>query len=541
MSEPKGYLALVLHSHLPFVRHPEHDSFLEERWLFEALTETYLPLLGRLQRLANDKNPFRITMSFTPTLLAMLADPLLQARYVRHLDHLIELSAKEIERTRWQPPFQRLALFYHHRFTTARQQFVDSHHRHILPAFRELMDAGVLEGMASCATHGFLPLMDTQPAAVRAQIRIGVQAFAHAFGRKPAGFWLPECGYHPGHERFLKEQGIQYVLVDAHGVLFGSPRPKYGVYAPVCCPNGVAAFGRDVESSKSVWSAEEGYPGDPDYREFYRDIGFELDHDYLKPYLNGDGARVQTGLKYSRITGKPVAGKTDDKAPYDPDRALERAAAHAGNFMFNREKQIEHLRTVMDRPPLVVSPYDTELFGHWWFEGPDWLEFLIRKTHSEQRTFQLISPSQYLERYPKNQVIQPCMSSWGYQGYNEVWLNGSNDWIYRHLHTMSERMTELARRHPQASGLLERGLNQLARELLLTQSSDWAFILKTGTHTTYAYQRVRDHLARFARLYEAIGQGALDDHLVSAMESADNLFPFLDYRVYGEPVETATP
>ncbi|MBI3319097.1 MAG: DUF1957 domain-containing protein, partial [Candidatus Omnitrophica bacterium] len=224
MSE-QGFLALVLHSHLPFVRHPEAEDFLEERWLFEAITETYLPLLERYQRLVNDKVPFRITMSFTPTLLAMLSDLFLQSRYVRHLEKLIELSEKEIWRTRWQPPFHRLALFYHHRLTTARRLFVEVYRRNLIPPFRELADAGVLELIASCATHGFLPLMDYQAAAVRAQIQIGVQAFEHAFGRRPVGIWLPECGYHPDHDAALKAQGIRYFLTDAHGVMFGSPRP----------------------------------------------------------------------------------------------------------------------------------------------------------------------------------------------------------------------------------------------------------------------------------------------------------------------------
>ncbi|MBI3087422.1 MAG: DUF1957 domain-containing protein [Candidatus Omnitrophica bacterium] len=527
MAGDQGFVALVLHSHLPFIRHPEHEDFLEERWLFEALTETYLPLVERFQRLANDKVPFRITMSFTPTLLAMLSDWLLQARYVRHLEKLIELSEKEIWRTRWQPPFHRLALLYHHRFTTARQLFVDAYRRNLLTPFRELADGGVLEPIASCATHGFLPLMDYQRAAVRAQMRVGAQAFEQAFGRRPVGMWLPECGYHPEHDAFLKELGVRYFLTDAHGVLFASPRPKYGVYAPVYCRSGVAAFGRDLESSKSVWSAVEGYPGDFDYREFYRDAGFELDYDYVRPYVNPDGTRVNTGIKYHRITGK-----TDDKQPYDPDRALEKASQHAGNFMFNRERQVEFIRTVMDRPPLVVSPYDTELFGHWWFEGPDWLEFLIRKAHFDQRTFTLISPSDYLARYPKNQVTQPCMSSWGYQGYNEVWLNGSNDWTYRHLHKMVDRMVDTARAHPHATGLRQRALNQMARELLLAQSSDWAFILKTGTHTGYAYRRVRDHLARFSHLYDSLQRDALDEAWLAEVEAADNCFPFLDYRVY---------
>jgi 1,4-alpha-glucan branching enzyme len=530
MSESRGDLALVLHTHLPFVRHPEHPEFLEERWLFEAVTETYLPLLERFQRLANDGIPFRITMSFTPTLLAMLSDGLLQSRYLRHLDRLIELSEREIDRTRWMPPFHRLALFYHHRFTTARRLYVETHRRDLIRAFRELGDRGVLEPIASCATHGYLPLMDLSPEAVRAQIRVGVQAFEHAFGRRPAGFWLPECGYQPGHDAFLRELGIRYFLTDAHGILFGSPRPKYGVYAPALCPSGVAAFGRDLESSKSVWSAEEGYPGDFEYREFYRDIGFDLDYDYVRPYLNGDGSRLNTGIKYHRITGK-----TDDKQPYDPDRALERAAVHADNFLFNREQQIAYLRSVMDREPIIVSPYDAELFGHWWFEGPDWLEFLIRRAHAGHDGLRLAAPSDYLERHPRNQVLQPSMSSWGYGGYSDVWLNGSNDWIYRHLHQMSKRMTQAANEHPSADPARARILTQMARELLLAQSSDWAFILKTQTHTAYAYRRLHDHFSRFSRLHDALRGGRVDEAWLSGVEGADNLFPFLDYRVYATP------
>ena len=522
-----GFLALVLHTHLPFVRHPEHPDFLEERWLFEAVTETYLPLLERLQRLANDRVPFRLTMSFTPPLLAMLSDGLLQARYERHLERLIELSAKEIERTRWTPAFHRLALFYHHRFTTARHLYVDVYRRNLIQAFRELADRGVLEPIASCATHGYLPLMDLQRAAVRAQMRVGVQAFEHAFGRRPVGFWLPECGYHPGHDALLKELGIRYFLVDAHGILFGSPRPKYGVYAPALCPSGVAAFGRDLESSKSVWSAEEGYPGDVEYREFYRDIGFDLEYDYVRPYLNGDGARLHTGIKYYRITGR-----TNDKQPYDPDRALEKAAEHAGNFLFNREQQVAHLSSVLDRTPIVVSPYDAELFGHWWFEGPDWLELVIRKAHAHHKSLELIAPSDYFHHYPTNQVLEPSLSSWGFGGYHEVWLNGANDWVYRHLHKMAERMTEAAVEHAHPDGLRTRLLNQMARELLLAQSSDWAFILKNQTHTGYAYRRLHDHLGRFSRLSDALRQGRIDEAWLADVETKDNLFPFLDYRVY---------
>ena len=191
-----------------------------------------------------------------------------------------------------------------------------------------------------------------------------------------------------------------------------------------------------------------------------------------------------------------------------------------------------HLRGALDRPPIIVSPYDAELFGHWWFEGPDWLECLIRKAHFDQPHVQLISPSDYFRHQPTNQMIQPSMSSWGHGGYHEVWLGGSNDWIYRHLHKMAERMVEVADAHPSADALQTRTLNQMARELLLAQSSDWAFILKTQTHTAYAYRRLHEHIARFNALYDEVKTNRLDASRLSTLEARDNLFSFLDYRVY---------
>jgi 1,4-alpha-glucan branching enzyme len=299
----KGYLALVLHAHLPFVRHPEHEDFLEEDWFYEALTETYLPLLKVFEGLVNDGVDFRLTMSITPTLASMFIDPLLQDRYLQHLDKLIELTGKELERTRWQPEFESLARMYNQSLTEVRALFVDKYGKNLIIAFKKFQDLGKLEIITCGATHGFLPLMDINPKAVRAQIQVATAQYEKLFGRRARGIWLPECGYHPGHDEFLKEAGIRFFLVDTHGILHGTPRPKYGVFAPVYCRSGVAAFGRDMESSKAVWSAVEGFPGDYNYREFYRDIGFDLDYDYIRPYIHIDGTRINTGLKYFRITG----------------------------------------------------------------------------------------------------------------------------------------------------------------------------------------------------------------------------------------------
>ncbi len=524
---PKGYLCLVLHAHLPFVRHPEYDFYLEEQWLFEAISETYIPLIWMFKRLEREKVDFRLTMSMTPPLVSMLMDPHLQDKYLKRLDQLIELCHKEVERTRWQPEFQRLAIMYLNRFCDAKDTFLE-YGKNIVQAFKEYQDKGYLEIITCSATHGFFPLMETTRPSVRAQVAVAVDFHSKVFGRAPKGIWLAECGYHPGHDEILREFGIRFFFVESHGILHGTPRPKYGVYAPVYTRSGVAVFGRDMESSKQVWSAVEGYPGDYWYRDFYRDIGYDLDFDYIKPYIQPNGLRMHTGIKYYRITGK-----TDHKEVYDPDRAMQKAAEHAGNFMFNREKQVEYLSSIMDRKPIIVAPYDAELFGHWWFEGPLWLEFLFKKIHYDQKTIKTITPSEYLNEYPRNQVVTPSFSSWGWKGYCEVWLNGSNDWIYKHLHKASERMTELVKAYGgSAEPRVQRALKQALRELLLAQSSDWAFIMHTGTHVEYAVKRTKEHLLNFNKLYEEIKQGNVDEEFLSSLEEKNNIFPEINPLVH---------
>ncbi|MCG2714356.1 MAG: DUF1957 domain-containing protein [Candidatus Omnitrophica bacterium] len=523
----KGYLCLVLHGHLPFVRHPEFESFLEEDWLYEAITETYVPLISVFEGLVNDGIDFRLTMTLSPTLISMLSDSLLGERYLLHINKSIQLSQKEMQRTAWQHEFRALAEMYFNKFSYAKDTFL-KYNRNLVLAFKKFQDLGKLEIITCGATHGFFPLMDVCRDSVRAQVKVAADHYQGIFGRRPAGIWLPECGYHPGHDEIFKEAGIRFFFTDSHGVLHGSPRPKYGVFAPVYCKGtGVACFGRDLESSKQVWSSIEGYPGDYNYREFYRDIGFDLEHDYILPYIHPDGVRINTGIKYYRITGTG-----NHKEPYIPDWAREKAAAHAGNFIFNRQKQASYLNDLMGKPPIIVSPYDAELFGHWWYEGPMWLDFLFRKIACDQDEIRLITPSEYLTENPRNQLISPSMSSWGYKGYSEMWLQGSNDWIYRHLHIASGRMSELVKTFPNAQGLHKRALNQALRELLLAQSSDWGFILGTGTHTSYAIRRTKDHILRFNRLYEEIKQNSLDENWLTDIEYKDNIFEQIDYRVH---------
>ena len=238
MADPRGYLALHLHAHLPFVRHPEYEDFLEEDWLYEAISETYLPLLRVFDRAADEGIPFRISLTMSPPLVAMLRDDLLMGRYARRLDMLCELAEKEVHRTRNDPTFHGLAQHYRHEFFELRTLFHDRHHRDLVGAFRRLEEAGRLELLTCGATHGFLPLMQRYPEAVRAQVAVAAAHHRRHFGKDPAGIWLPECGYFPGVEKVLAEENIRYFFVDTHGVIDATPRPRHGVYAPLYTPSG---------------------------------------------------------------------------------------------------------------------------------------------------------------------------------------------------------------------------------------------------------------------------------------------------------------
>jgi len=522
-----GYFALVLHAHLPFVRHPEDPTIMEEQWLYEGITGTYLPLLQMFEGLVADGVPYRCTVSLSAPLIAMLTDDLLKERYARHLDRLIELAGRELERTSPEPHYHRLAQMYWNRFHSLRHTW-RCHEGDLVRAFRRLQEAGRIEVITSTATHAFLPLLDRNWAAVRAQVHVAADQYERHFGCRPRGMWLGECGYVPGADELLREAAIHYFLVDTHAILLADRAPVYGAYAPLYCPTGVAAFGRDPESSAQVWSAREGYPGDPHYREFYRDIGFDLPFEYIAPYIHPEGHRTYTGIKYHAITHDHLHGKW----VYDPDAARERAGQHAAHFRLARQRQAEALAGGMDRPPMIVSPYDAELFGHWWYEGPTFLGDLFTQLHHDQQAIATITPGDYLDRHPTNQLATPSAASWGYQGYNEYWCDESNAWIYRHLNAAAERMVELAHRHRHAEGAVARALNQAARELLLMQASDWPFIMRTGTTVSYATRRVNEHILRFTRLYDELTRGRVAERWLADLEARDNLFPDIDYSIY---------
>jgi 1,4-alpha-glucan branching enzyme len=494
-------LALILHAHLPYVR-PVGKAILEERWLYEAVAESYLPLLWALERLQADGVPARLSLSLSGPLLSMLADAGLMARCRSHLARVADLAGRQAERLTGEP--LAAAAAHHRERFSALVADLDRRGGNLLAGFAALASAGMLELFTSAGTHAYLPLLGSDSARF-AHIEAGVGEFARCFGRRPAGMWLPECAYAPGLDHLLAAAGVGWFVANTAAVGAAYPAVEGPV---VLTPGGVAAFAGDPEATRRVWDSRGGYPGDPVYREFYRDCGYDLPLDEVAPWLV-EGIRGDTGLKYYRITGQVGL---EAKAPYVPALALARVREHARHFA----------RSLADRSGLVVAPFDAELFGHWWFEGPDFLEALLRVLPAAG--VRTVTPSGYLQEPRKEvPVARLPAGSWGEGGDFRVWLSQANDWLWPEVHAAERRMVDVT-----ACGALSPDrLNQAARELLLAEASDWPFILYFQTAAAYARERVKGHLERFHTL--AAGGGS-----PAGGGSEEVLFPTLNAQaLYG--------
>ena len=337
-SKSRGALLLVLHAHLPYVRHLGVPRPLEADWLPEAVAGAYLPLLEVLERLREEGIAVRLTLSVSPTLLSMLEDEALKTQVGLRLVQQRELWEREVHRTAKDASLAPVARYHHGRLVHLVRRWEAHHHGNLVAALAEAAGAGQLSLIPTAATHAFLPLLRHLPEAVQAQVGVGARTHHRLFGARPRGFWLPECGYFPGLERALAEEELRFTFLEARGVVLAEPRPLSSVYAPLFTPSGVAVYGRDPDSSEEVWSAEVGYPSHAAYLDFHRDAGWELPLQALAPLLPTGEPRRALGLRYHRVTGR-----TEEKLPYNPELARAQAQAHARHFVQRRLQRLAEL------------------------------------------------------------------------------------------------------------------------------------------------------------------------------------------------------
>lgn len=530
---PLGSLNIVLHTHLPYCRLAGRWPHGEE-WLHEAMLECYLPLLRAFRRLAGEiEGSLGVTINITPILAEQIADPLMREHFREYLADHIERARHDVARFSDAGGTQLKAAKHHlDRYQAMRDLYERELRADVLGAFRDLEATGHIEIATCAATHGYLPLLDNE-SAVRFQVRSGVRSHMRNFGRPPRSFWLPECAYEPGLERYLEEAGIKVFFVETHLVTGGRARGKTlgGVMGPYgvveqelpadeahAVPeqhgttfrtyhvgnSNVAVLARNERSGMQVWSAAHGYPGDPAYREFHK-------------------KDAVSGLHYWRVTGPGV--DLGEKDLYDPEAASATARGHAAHFRSVVKSEMEAYRQGAGEPGIVMASYDTELYGHWWLEGAEWLEEMIRGAAADP-DIELVTSGEYVTRAPVRERIALPEGSWGNGGDHRTWLNDTTAWTWPEIHAREARAERLL-------AVTNEATEQLARELLLLQSSDWQFLMTTGQAADYATERFRSHVERFDRIADAIDSNSPElDEIVSELLELDNPFPAILPSLY---------
>lgn len=568
-----GAFTFVLHSHLPYARLAGRWPHGEE-WIHEAASETYIPLLQTLYDLKEEGLTYKLTIGITPILAEQLADVLVLEHFNQYLDDRIEAAEKDIQyfselvlTSSESPAYDvstdkhqaYLAEWYKNWYSDIKRAFNERFNGDIIGSFRQLQDEGYIEITTSAATHAYLPLL-SRDSTIEAQLKTGVESYKRLFGREPRGIWLPECAYRPayitsdgqtraGLETFLAKHNLKVFFSETHTITGGQPvgvaagdvigpygaikrryvipasnqyvTPKrnvttYRAYyvnetvAGVDAENhsGVSVIGRNNRTGQQVWSADWGYPGDFDYREFHKKAG-------------------TSGLQYWRVTG----AKTDlaHKDFYHPEWANYKVEQHAEHFAHLVGDLLREYYNESGEAGLIASNYDTELFGHWWFEGVAWIGKVLRHL-AQNPDIELITASEYVENYPPQTTLNIPESSWGAGGTHFTWKNGETEWMWKPIYEAEERMAGLVAKYPESNDDEALVLNQAARELLLLLSSDWPFLVTTGQAREYAIQRYSQHLERFNKLADSLDRDVPNVELAHELYELDKVFPDIDYR-----------
>ncbi|MCL2801784.1 MAG: DUF1957 domain-containing protein [Treponema sp.] len=519
-------ISFVLEAHLPFVREYNKEDLLseagEEGRFFECVSETLLPLLEVMHRLEADHVHFRIGLAISPLLCHMLSDEHLQKKYLYYMDKQIEFGQKELERTADNSELNKLSQFYYNQTVDRRITFTEKYEKNILKAFDYFRRRGKLEILATCATHAFLPFLSHNAESLQAQTETPASGYRRHFG-SPQGFWLPCLGWTPAIEPYLKAYNYTYTIIESHGLLFGKPTPEKGCFYPVKTPDGTFVLARDLRAVNDIEKAA----ADESYRNNNKDAGYELPAEIISSFLSADGERRRTGYKYwSRI-------ENGQSAIYNPKAASDKVIEHTRTFLESTIARLEEAAKHMNEIPISLFANSADFFGRFWHEGPQFIEGLFRMA-SDYRDIKFVCPSEYIfkQEISSFQTVSPEFSSGGNNGYAETWLDVSNDWIYRHLNRAMERMTELAERFPDDTGLKERALNQAAREILLAQSSDWPSLLFRQDSTEFARNNAENALRNFTTIYEALGSNYISTEWLTNLERRHNVFPDINYRVF---------
>ncbi|MFL6240993.1 MAG: 1,4-alpha-glucan branching protein domain-containing protein [Actinomycetes bacterium] len=506
--QPVGTCCLVLHTHLPWLAH--HGAWpVGEEWLHQAWSASYLPVMDVLHRLANEGRRDLVSVGVTPIVAAQLDDAYCLREFHTWLGFWQTRAAALA--TRREEHLRHLAAYEFGLATRALETFETTWRHGGSSVLRKLADAGVIELLGGPATHPFLPLTDDRVA--RAQLDVGMEDGARRFGGRLPGMWAPECGYRPGLEDLYFEAGVRRFLVDGPTLIAGSHHRPHGHDniatgdAWTVGASDVIVFGRDLDVTYRIWSPRRGYPGGRDYRDFHT-----FDH--------------ASGIRPARVTSTHTPPA--DKAPYDPARGHAAIAADAADFVRVVRSRLLDLAAARGRPGVVVAAYDTELFGHWWHEGPLFLEHVLRSLPAAGVHVATLGTA--IEEGAVAGRIDLPTGSWGAGKDWHVWSGEQVRDITDAQAAVRERLLRVVDK-TDGNGPRRPDLDQLAREAFLTTSSDWAFMVTHDSAASYARERAQEHARRFHALADRIEAGREATRLTSELRADDGPFGHLDARI----------
>ncbi|MGP1588229.1 MAG: 1,4-alpha-glucan branching protein domain-containing protein [Treponemataceae bacterium] len=519
--------SLIFHlvAHKGYFKHFDEKNISKNQILFNAISQTYLPLLNMFANLESDGIPFKIGMTISPTLCAQLSNPQLQQSYIEWLEKMVLLGEEEVARYPEGSEKNKLAKLYLKNAKRDKRDFIETFNQDILSKFAYYAKKGNIELFATSATYAFLPHISDYEEAVNAQIEIGLSSHKHFFGLAPEGFYLPHLGYTQGLEKNLRSYGLNYTILESQGILFANPCSEMGIFSPVRGKNSFAFFAKDTDLDDEI-SGKSGYKNNKTYRNQEKDIGFDSDLIDLSNFLDKSNSRCPTVFRY--------CSNGDDNSFYDVKKAKEQVMQDAKDFVNRKVKKLQEASTYSgEKHCSLLCSFSEDLLGENWFEGINWLEQVFRLA-AENNEIDIENCCDITKEQYQLQEVQPAFSAENRVNFGENLLDNSNDWLIRYMRKSTERMIDLGIRFSEKSGLKVRALNLAAKEILLCQASDWANMIHNKFYPDYAKEQFIKTINGFSTVYESLGSNTISTEWLTNLEREHDLFPWTNYRVYSK-------
>ena len=540
MSQKK--LVLLLNANQEYIRHLQEEDVKkyapEINRLFEAITDTYIPLLWMFERLNQDNVPFKLQMVLPPVLCTLLEDTVVQAQYVEWLNKAETFCTKEVKRVSKNEKVQALASARLETIRKCKTDFTERYGMRLIPQFALHQKAGNIEIMATCGTDIFMPFYKDMKEILSAQVETGLSAYKNFFGDVPDGFWLPQMGYAEGIESIVRAYGFNYTVLDPRSTLFAKTIPEDGVFYPCRFFNSLAVFTAKKITENILLDEDEGFSVNPVYRNENRDAAFDLPAKDLVPFIDNGTARYASGCKYFNRSEDSqddfaVMPETESEI-YAPEQAFEQVQKDAQTFLSSINEELSQAHALAANKDFVSETCLINLddIRKNWSEGIQWIEALFR--NADTVDFDFTTCKSLLKNQYNLQRISPYYGTSLGAGYGENLLSNKNCWMMRYLIKASERMVDLSDRFPTDTGLKARLLDLAAKELMIAQDSGWARMLDEDVSPEYVKKVFTESINAFTMVFDSLGSNTVSTEWLTNLEAEHPLFPWMNYRIFSK-------